>query len=141
MYLTRASKISRIGFVSTRFKGTDGVSLETIKWQQVLERMGYECFFFSGLSDWAPAKSMVIEEAFFGHPQIDDIQKRCFGKTVRDEELSGEIQDVRYKLKTALYDFVITFKIDLLIMVSAFSVMSRSILNVITKSYIAVFSL
>jgi glycosyltransferase involved in cell wall biosynthesis len=115
MYLTRTDKINRIGFVSTRFKGTDGVSLETIKWRQVLERMGYECFFFSGLSDWDPSKSMVVDEAFFGHPRIEEIQNRCFGMTVRDEELSGAIQGVRHRLKTALYDFVMTFKIDMLI--------------------------
>ncbi|MDR2048814.1 MAG: glycosyltransferase family 1 protein, partial [Treponema sp.] len=49
MYLTKSSNIYRIGFVSTRFKGTDGVSLETVKWRQVLEKMGCQCFFFSGL--------------------------------------------------------------------------------------------
>ncbi|MDR0389881.1 MAG: glycosyltransferase family 4 protein [Spirochaetaceae bacterium] len=115
MYLTKSNTIRRIGFISTRFKGTDGVSLETAKWRQVLEKMGYECFFFSGLSDWTPEKSMVVEEAFFGHPQIQDIQDRCFGNTVRNESLSGEIQEVRYRLKRALYDFVKTFNIDLLI--------------------------
>ena len=122
MYLGNTSKINNIGFVSTRFKGNDGVSLETIKWQQVLERMGYECYFFSGLSDWDKSKSMVAEEAFFGHPHIEDIQRRCFGKTVRDEELSGEIQAVRYKLKSALYDFVMTFRIDLLIVENALTI-------------------
>ena len=115
MYLTRAGRISRIGFVSTRFKGTDGVSLETIKWRQVLEKMGYECFYFSGLSDWDPAKSMVVEEAFFGHPHIEDVQRRCFGVTTRDEDLTGEIQKHRYKIKTALYDFVVKFKIDMIV--------------------------
>jgi glycosyltransferase involved in cell wall biosynthesis len=115
MYLTKSSAIRRIGFASTRFKGTDGVSLETAKWRQVLEKMGYECFFFSGLSDWDPQRSMVVEEAYFGHPLIQHIQDRCFGTTVRGESLSGEIQEVRYRLKRALYDFVKTFKIDLLI--------------------------
>jgi glycosyltransferase involved in cell wall biosynthesis len=115
MYLTKSSAIRRIGFASTRFQGTDGVSLETTKWRQVLEKMGYECFFFSGLSDWDPRRSMVVDEAFFGHPLIQRIQDRCFGTTVRGEPLSGEIQEVRYRLKRALYDFVATFKIDLLI--------------------------
>jgi hypothetical protein len=68
MYLTRTTRMKRIGFVSTRLKGTDGVSMETEKWRIVLERMGYECFFFSGLSDWDPSRSMVVEEAYFGHP-------------------------------------------------------------------------
>lgn len=115
MYLTRTSTIKRIGFVSTRLQGTDGVSLETAKWRQVLEKMGYDCYFFSGLSDWESEKSMVVEEAFFGHPEVTKIQERCFGTTVRNETLTGEIQNIRYKLKRSLYDFVKSFDIDLLI--------------------------
>ena len=30
----------RIGFISTRLNGTDGVSLEVEKWARVLRRMG-----------------------------------------------------------------------------------------------------
>lgn len=137
MYLTGTAKIKRIGFISTRFKGNDGVSLETIKWQQVLEKMGYECFFFSGLSDWDQQKSMVIEEAFFGHPHIEDIQSRCFGRTVRDEKLSGEIQEIRYKLKTALYDFVMTFKIDLIIPENALTIPMNIPLGLAITEFIA----
>ncbi|MDR1929766.1 MAG: glycosyltransferase family 4 protein, partial [Treponema sp.] len=109
-------------FVSTRFKGTDGVSLETDKWRQVLEKMGYDCYYFSGLSDWAPDKSMVAAEAFFGHPVILDIQDRCFGTTVRGEGLTGEIQAVRFRLKKALYEFVENFGIDLLIVENALTI-------------------
>ena len=36
MYLTKTRDITRVGFVSTRFQGTDGVSLETWKWNEVL---------------------------------------------------------------------------------------------------------
>jgi glycosyltransferase involved in cell wall biosynthesis len=122
MYLTKSSTIHRIGFVSTRFQGTDGVSLETAKWRQVLEKMGYDCYFFSGLSDWDREKSMVAEEAFFGHPLIMDIQDRCFGTIVRGESLTGEIQAVRRKLKRALYDFTETFSIDLLIAENALTI-------------------
>ena len=35
----------RIGFISTRFTGTDGVSLETQKWAAVLEWFGHACFY------------------------------------------------------------------------------------------------
>jgi hypothetical protein len=41
----------RIGFVSTRIAGTDGVSLEIQKWDDVLSGLGHECFYFAGLSD------------------------------------------------------------------------------------------
>ncbi|MBW2336879.1 MAG: glycosyltransferase family 1 protein, partial [Deltaproteobacteria bacterium] len=37
-----------IGFVSTRFAGIDGVSLESSKWARVLEDEGHACFWFAG---------------------------------------------------------------------------------------------
>ncbi|MDR0377136.1 MAG: glycosyltransferase family 4 protein [Spirochaetaceae bacterium] len=122
MYLVKWNAIRRIGFVSTRFKGTDGVSLETAKWRQVLEKIGYECYFFSGLSDWDPERSMVNEEAFFGHPLVMELQERCFGTTIRGTDLTGEIQAVRYRLKRALYGFVENFRIDLLITENALTI-------------------
>jgi hypothetical protein len=60
--------IQRIGFVSTRISGTDGVSLEIGKWSEILERMGYECFFIAGVCDRDPLRSVLIEEADFNHP-------------------------------------------------------------------------
>jgi glycosyltransferase involved in cell wall biosynthesis len=129
--------IRRIGFVSTRFKGTDGVSLETGKWRQVLERMGYDCYYFSGLSDWAPEKSMVMEDAFFGNPLIMDIQDRCFGVTVRGEGLSGEIQAVRFRLKRGLYEFVDNFGIDLLIIENALTIPMHIPLGLAITEFIA----
>jgi glycosyltransferase involved in cell wall biosynthesis len=122
MYLSKSNPISNIGFVSTRFRGNDGVSLETAKWRAVLERMGYECFFFSGQSDWDHDRSMVVEEAFFGHPDIEKIQEQCFGITVRDEKLTGAIQAIRFKLKTAIYAFMKYYKIDLLITENALTI-------------------
>ena len=38
----------RIGFVSTRLSGPDGVSLETAKWARVFSDLGHECFYFAG---------------------------------------------------------------------------------------------
>ncbi len=137
MYLTRSHRIERVGFVSTRFKGTDGVSMETEKWRAVLERMGYECFFFSGLSDWTPERSMVVEEAFFAHPLIQDIQERCFGSTVRSEGLTGEIQAVRFKIKRALYDFVGQFNVDLLVVENALTIPMHIPLGLALTEFIA----
>jgi glycosyltransferase involved in cell wall biosynthesis len=137
MYLTKSSALHRIGFVSTRFKGTDGVSLETAKWRLVLEKMGFECFFFSGLSDWDRDKSMVVGEAFFGHPLIAEIQERCFGITTRGESLSGEIQAIRFRLKRAIYDFVDTFGIDLLISENALTIPMNIPLGLALTEFIA----
>lgn len=67
-----------VGFVSTRFNGTDGVSLETAKWVDILERMGHHCFYFAGDSDRPPEKVLLVPEAFFEHPTIQAINEIVF---------------------------------------------------------------
>ncbi len=87
MMKTRSDQRSlRIGFVSTRFAGTDGVSLETAKWAEVLERMGHTCFYFAGQSDRPAERTRVVPEAFFGHEAIDAISKGAF----EDEQSAAE---------------------------------------------------
>jgi glycosyltransferase involved in cell wall biosynthesis len=137
MYVSKKDKIFNIGFVSTRLQGTDGVSLETQKWCTVLEKMGYNCFFFSGQSDWDPEKSMVVEEAFFGHSLIQDIQDRCFGIAVRGEGLTGEIQAIRFRIKRALYEFTEKFGIDLLITENALTIPMHIPLGLAITEFIA----
>jgi glycosyltransferase involved in cell wall biosynthesis len=108
-------KIRNIGFISTRFKGTDGVSLETEKWATVLKRMRYECYYFCGISDRPPERTMIVPEAFFDHPKIKSIQDRCFKVYHRSSELTGEIHSCRRLLKHAIYNFVKKYNIDLII--------------------------
>lgn len=123
MYVIKTiSKIEQVGFVSTRFQGIDGVSLETRKWIQAFEKLGFETYFFSGLSDWFPERSMVIPEAFFNHPEILEIQEDCFGKTARGEALTGKIQAKRKLLKEALYEFIQKWEIDLLVVENALTI-------------------
>ena len=102
MYLTKARQLVRIGFVSTRFHGTDGVSLETEKWNDVLTELGYETFFFSGLSDWFPERSMVVEEAFFGHPAVRELHHEIFRHSTRRQGLTAEVGEIKGRIKKAL---------------------------------------
>src|SRR5512137_90204 len=67
-----------IGFISTRFAGTDGVSLETAKWATVLERLGHQCFYFAGECDRPPDRSHVVPEAFYRHPAIQAINDLAY---------------------------------------------------------------
>ncbi|MDR3200206.1 MAG: glycosyltransferase family 1 protein, partial [Spirochaetales bacterium] len=123
MYVIKTlNKIEHVGFVSTRFHGIDGVSLETRTWAHVFEQLGFETYFFSGQSDWAPQRSMVVPEAFFGFPEVDSIQAECFGKTTRHESLSGRIQALRKILKEALHEFIDRWNIDLLIVENALTI-------------------
>jgi len=122
MYLPRQKTLRRIGFVSTRFQGIDGVSLETEKWATVLGRLGYDCSYFCGRSDRPRHLTHVVDEAFFGHPEVAALQEKCFGTTVRDEAITGEIHRLRQVLKKALYSFVRQFDIDLLIVENALAI-------------------
>jgi glycosyltransferase involved in cell wall biosynthesis len=105
----------RIGFVSTRFAGTDGVSLESLKWAEVLEDLGHEVFWFSGRSDRQPETSMCVPEAFFGHAENEWINERIWGRHGRDPIVTERIRDVSAYLETMLRRFVDRFQVDVLV--------------------------
>jgi len=105
----------RIGFVSTRLAGTDGVSLEVEKWSSVFGSLGYDCFYFAGETDWAGEASYVVEEAHFDHPEISAIHADLFENYSRSPETSEKIQRIKLFLKNHLYKFIDQFNIDLLI--------------------------
>ncbi len=112
---SQGGQYKRVGFVSTRIAGTDGVSLEIEKWAAVLERNGYECFYFAGVCDRPVEKSLVVEEAYFGHPSIESISAGCFGRHHRSPEVTQSIENIKNHLKTKLYLFVKQFGIDLIV--------------------------
>lgn len=112
----------RLGFVSTRFAGTDGVSLESLKWADVLEEMGHEVFWFSGLSDRSTERSVCIPEAFFGHPENEWISKRVWGATQRDPIVTERIGEMADYLKKMIGRFVQRFQIDVLVIENSVSI-------------------
>jgi glycosyltransferase involved in cell wall biosynthesis len=104
-----------IGFVSTRFAGTDGVSLEAMKWAEVLEASGHPCFWFAGELDRDSARSLLVEEAHFEHDTVSWVQERAFGKKGRKAVVTDMIHALRSLLKVRLYEFIEKFHIDVLI--------------------------
>lgn len=112
----------RIGFVSTRFAGTDGVSLEALKWSQVLEQDGHSCFWYAGRCDKAPKTSICVPEAFFGHPECEWIAEQVWGKTARSPLATKRIFTLAEYLKTTLYEFIKKFNIQILIFENVLSI-------------------
>ena len=104
-----------IGFISTRFAGTDGVSLESSKWADVFEENGYRCFWFAGEVDREPARTFLVPEAHFQHEQTRWINKQVYGRKGRAQAVTKAIHDMRSLLKSRLHDFVNQFNIDLII--------------------------
>ena len=112
----------RIGFISFRLAGTDGVSLETAKWAAVLEQLGCECFFMAGELDTPPERSFLEEKLHFQHPEIKEIYNGCFGSTTRSAVLTSKIHEMRHYLKARIYEFIKTFEIDLLVPQNALTI-------------------
>jgi len=104
-----------IGFVSFRIAGTDGVSLETKKWEDVLTAQGHHCYFFGGELDTPDESSYLVEEAHFNHPKMKELYLGCFENPFRPRSLTKELHKYREFFKEKLYDFIEKYQIDVLI--------------------------
>lgn len=127
----------RIGFVSTRFVGTDGVSLETDKWVTVLERMGHTCFFFAGAVDYPAERSRVVPEALFTHPDIHAIYTTAFSARARPPATTRRIHELSAHLKAQLAAFVRDFEIEVLIVENALAIPMNIPLGIALTEFIA----
>ncbi len=114
--------MKNLGFVSTRFAGTDGVSLESEKWAIVLERLGYSCFYFAGESNRPNDVSYIVPEASFHHPEIIKINSIAFGHRIRPPGLTKEISRIRGHLKNHLKNFINQFQVDILLVENALAI-------------------
>lgn len=152
----------RIGFISTRFAGTDGVSLETAKWAEVLEGLGHQCFYFCGECDRPESVSHIVPEAFYRHPDIDAINQTVytgswgqmhtqfskqnglkrlsqdfFSIYIRPREITKQIQNLRTYLTDELYKFAKRFNLELLIVENALTIPVNIPLGLAISDFIA----
>ncbi len=111
-----------IGFVSTRFAGTDGVSLEAAKWSEILERSGHRCFWFAGDLDRDPQRSFIVPEAFFQYETNQIIDAAIFGRNRRSPKTTRAIHHLGARLKKRLYEFIDQFQIEMLVAQNALTI-------------------
>lgn len=126
-----------IGFVSTRFAGTDGVSLESAKWAQILWDHRHVSYWYAGKLDRDPAISMLVPEAYFYDRDNVWINERAFGRRTRSPDLTKRILGVADHLKGTLYDFVDAFGINILIVENALTIPMHIPLGVALAQFIA----
>jgi glycosyltransferase involved in cell wall biosynthesis len=112
----------RIGFVSTRFAGTDGVSLEASKWATVLSAKGHHCFWFAGELDRDTHRSLLVPEAHFKYDQNQWINERVFGQKMRRATVTETIHTLTGILKRRLGEFIESFALDMLIVENALTI-------------------
>jgi glycosyltransferase involved in cell wall biosynthesis len=151
-----------IGFISTRFAGTDGVSLETQKWATVLEGLGHKCFYFAGECDRDRTCSQIVPEAFYRHPDIDKINQQAYSGSwlvtkearaahpeiaelhkdffsiyVRPPEMTRRVNELKEYLKKQLYEFARRFSLELLIIENAVTIPLNLPLGLAITEFIA----
>jgi len=111
-----------IGFVSTRFCGADGVTLESSKWAELFERKGHTCFWFAGQLDRHADRSFLVPEAHFKEEHNQWINDQVVGRTRRSPMVTEMIHGSRSHLKYQLHRFVEKFDLDLLVAQNALTI-------------------
>lgn len=112
---------ARVGFIATRIKGTDGVSLEARKWARMIAGQRCECFFFAGELDTPDERSLEAPLAHFQHPDILAIYRASFGTQTRDPETTRQIHHLREQLKERVREFIEQFNLSLLVVENVLS--------------------
>ena len=127
----------RIGFIATRFAGTDGVSLESAKWARVFWDYKHVSYWYAGKLDTDPEASMLVPEAYFGNSDNNWVNQRAFGTLTRDVEVTQRILELSERLKATLYEFVKRFDIEILIVENALCIPMHIPLGVALTQFIA----
>jgi hypothetical protein len=115
-------KKSSFGFVSTRFAGTDGVSLETEKWAEVLKEKGCSAYFMAGKLDTDPEVSHLAPKTFFQHEEILEVQHALFTEKRRSRQVSQKIHALKEEIREEIEEFYRRFGFDILVVQNALAI-------------------
>ena len=126
-----------IGFIGTRFAGTDGVSLESAKWAQVLWDHKHISYWYGGILDRDESVSMLVPYASFRHPDIQRLNEQVFGRRKRTPDVTQRIWYYSEFLKTTLYEFKKRYDIEILIVENALCLPMHIPLGVAITQFIA----
>lgn len=129
----------RIGFISTRLNGTDGVSLEVGKWSRVLARSGHEIYYCAGELGGYAAGGTRIPLLHFDHQSIVRISQQAFDQEAETdrENLLDEIYQLADEIRAPLRHFIRAHGLDLIIVQNALTIPMNLPLGVCLTGLIA----
>lgn len=128
----------RIGFIATRLNGTDGVSLEVAKWSHVFQHQGHEVFYCAGELGGYSQNGTLIPKLHFGHQSIQALSKRAFGENAEDaESIRDEIYATADEIRTPLRSFILSNKLDVIVVQNALTIPMNLPLGVCLTGLIA----
>ena len=129
----------RVGFISTRLAGTDGVSLEVAKWARVLRRLGHETFYCAGELGGYAGGGTLVPKMHFLNDDIQRINERAFGPNMDKEPcpLLEEIGLLAGEMCNSLRAFIHVNRLDLIIIQNALAIPMNLPLGVCLADLIA----
>jgi glycosyltransferase involved in cell wall biosynthesis len=112
----------KIGFLSTRLAGTDGVSLETLKWADVARGLGHEVYYCAGQLDDEAPNPTLIPELHFRDPQAEAIGQMVFGQMEPAEGLLPHLDQAAERLEAQLRSWLESTGVDLMVVENALAI-------------------
>jgi glycosyltransferase involved in cell wall biosynthesis len=112
----------RIGLVSTRLAGVDGVSFEVAKWELVLNQLGHETRLCAG--ELAPERldQRLIPEMHFTHPPAQAVSTAAFDPRTNPDEVRAEVERLAAELMPKIGAWLDDEAIELLIVENAWAI-------------------
>src|SRR5437773_970795 len=112
----------RIGLVSTRLAGVDGVSFEVAKWELVLNRLGHETRLCAGELATERLDQRLIPEMHFTYPPAQAASVAAFDPAADPEQVSADIERLAGELMPKIAAWLDDESVELLIVENAWAI-------------------
>ena len=112
----------RIGIVSTRLAGVDGVTFEATKWEMALERMGHEVRMCSGAVDALRTSARLVPPMHFAWPPAARVTAAAFDPDSDPHAVRAEVERLSDLLVPVLDHWMNAEHIEVLIVENAWAI-------------------
>ena len=112
----------RIGIVSTRLAGVDGVTFEVAKWEEVLQRMGHEVRLLAGEVDALRPHAQLVPAMHFAHPPAARVTAAAFDPDSDATAVRAEIDRLAGQLVPVIEHWIEVQRLELLIVENAWAI-------------------
>jgi glycosyltransferase involved in cell wall biosynthesis len=111
-----------IGFISTRFSGVDGVSLETQKMAHIFRQMGHNTFFCAGALDGGAQPGYLVPAMHFNDAIAETHHDEAFTNLQPSREFFMRLYEHADMLRGEIEKFINQFDIDILVPQNALTI-------------------
>lgn len=112
----------RIGMVSTRLAGVDGVTFEAAKWEAALGRMGHQLRMCSGVVDTLRTTTRLVPPMHFAWPPAARVTAAAFDPESDPASVRDEVDRLAALLVPVLQHWIESERLELLVVENAWAI-------------------